>query len=61
MKVGDKVRIISPGSSRTPGTITRLRLGQERDVEVEFTGAAWFFPYRTWFAEAELTPATDDP
>ena len=61
MSPGDRVKV-KPGvnAAASTGVVTAVRDGHKRgvgptvEVEVEFQGTEWWFPYRAWFGPEEL-------
>jgi hypothetical protein len=55
---GDRVVPVS-NPDATPGVVTRVREGWRNgaadiEIQVEFRGAEWFYPYRACFKPNEL-------
>jgi hypothetical protein len=59
LNVGDKVRIVDPKKSQTPGTVVEVsRDSQGCLYRVRFTGPEWYFPNSSWFSGVELALVT---
>lgn len=56
MKIGDRVKV-KPTPQREAGEGIVKRIWPEAgEVELEFQGAAWFYPYRAVFKLEEVQP-----